>query len=220
MKIEVGKLYKVGGECNESGSVIKIVNKFPFCGTTRFLYETISGKMPMADSVKFFCKNSIFAKNLTLFSMEEEVVILRNGTTVTATHYVDGEKCGTGIAKCSPEDEFDFAFGAKLALERLFGEVESTFDWIRFTNGEVSVQVNRENIYDFLENCEKHGFEWESGKRATKHNPFAAYDNLDGFAKTFIRLPKCEPKENIWISIHEGNLAFETDFPESEVFVW
>ena len=218
MKIEVGKMYRVGGECNETGNVIKIANKFPFYGTTRFRYETISGKMPIADS-EFFEKNSIFAKTLTLFSMEE-VVILRKGSTVTVTQYVDGEQCGTGVAKCSPEDEFDFAFGAKLALERLFGEVESVFDWIRFTNGEVSVQVNRKTIYDFLENCEKHGFEWVSGKRATKHNPFATYDNLYGFAKTFIRSLNCEPKENIWISIHEGNLAFETDLPESEVFVW
>lgn len=35
----------------------------------------------------------------------------------------------------------------RLALNRLFGEVaESTFDWIRFANGEVSVQVNRKTI--------------------------------------------------------------------------
>lgn len=219
MKIEVGKMYRVGGECNETGNVIKITNKFPFCGTTRFQYETISGKMPTV-CIEFFDKNSIFAKNLTLFTAEEKVVILRNGTTVTATQYVDGEKCGTGVAKCSPEDEFDFAFGAKLALERLFGEVESAFDWIRFANGEVSVQVNRKTIYDFLENCEKHDFEWGSGKRATKSNPFDTYDNLYRFTKTFIRSLNCEPKENIWISIYEGNLAFETDLPESEVFVW
>ena len=150
MKIEVGKMYRVGGECNETGNVIKITNKFPFCGTTRFQYETISGKMSTV-CIEFFDKNSIFAKNLTPFTAEEKVVILRNGTTVTATQYVDGEKCGTGVAKCSPEDEFDFAFGAKLAL---------------------------------------------------------------------VRSLNCEPKENIWISIHEGNLVFETDLPESEVFVW
>ena len=82
------------------------------------------------------------------------------------------------------------------------------------------MQVNSKTIDDFLENCEKHDFKWGSGKRATKSNPFDTYDNLHGFTKTFIRSLNCEPKENIWISIYKGNLAFETDLPESEVFVW
>ena len=170
MKIEVGKMYKVGGECNETGNVIKIANKFPFYGTTRFLYETISGKMPTV-CIEFFDKNSIFAKNLTLFTAEEKVVILRNGTTVTATQYVDGEKCGTGVAKCSPKDEFDFAFGAKLALERLFGYVESAFDWEAFKNAKFIVKLTEENVKSFLKAAENNGCKWISGEKPTEWIP-------------------------------------------------
>ena len=216
----VGERYKVGdGNYLEDGNIIEITE----VGSDRCNYKTIKGKAP-DHRAEFFCKNSTFAKSLTLLTRKEKVVILRSGNTVTATRYADCKKCGTGVAKCSPEDSFDFAFGAKLALERLFGETESAtksrFDWIAFGDGEISAQVNRETIDDFLSYCEKRGFKWESGKQAKKFNPFASYDDFDEFTQELIRSQNCEPKENIWISMCEGNLCFETDAPETEVFVW
>ena len=50
---------------------------------------------------------------------ETKVVILQNGNAVTATQYVNGKKVNASIARCCPEDAFNFAFGAKLALELL-----------------------------------------------------------------------------------------------------
>lgn len=218
-KFVVGERYEVGGKCDETGNTIEITR----VGSSRCMYKTIKGKAPepWAES---FDKESSFAKNLTLFTGEEKVVILRSGNTVTATQYADGKKRGTGVAKCSPEDSFDFAFGAKLALERLFGETESAtetrFDWVAFGDGEISVRVNRETIGDFLQHCEEQGFEWKSGKQAKNFNPFASYDDFDEFTQELICSQNCEPKENIWISMCEGNLCFETDAPETEVFVW
>lgn len=52
---------------------------------------------------------------------EEQITITRHGDKVVAKF---GEK--VGVAKCSPEDEFNFEAGAKLALERLF-ETPSTY---------------------------------------------------------------------------------------------
>lgn len=52
---------------------------------------------------------------------EEQITITRHGDKVVAKF---GEK--VGVAKCSPEDEFNFEVGAKLALERLF-ETPSTY---------------------------------------------------------------------------------------------
>lgn len=44
----------------------------------------------------------------------DEITITRHGNKVVAKY---GKN--VGVAKCSPEDEFDFAIGAKLAFERL-----------------------------------------------------------------------------------------------------
>lgn len=46
---------------------------------------------------------------------QEQITITRHGDKVVAKF---GEK--VGVAKCNPEDEFNFEVGAKLALERLF----------------------------------------------------------------------------------------------------
>lgn len=219
-KYRVGERYKVDGSIgNFEGVIIEIIG----VTSNKCYYKIVSGEI-ISPGVKIFDKRSFFAKNLTLLTGEEKVVILRNGTTVTATQYVDGEKRGTGVAKCCPEDTFDFAFGAKLALERLFGETATVkkcrFDWFTFGDGKISVQVNRETINDFLQHCEGKGFFWESGKQATKMNPFAVYDDLKELGRTLLRLSNCELKENIWISIYEGKLVFETDVPENGVFVW
>lgn len=51
--------------------------------------------------------------------VSEGIIITRHGDKVVA-------KCGkkVGVAKCSPDDTFDFAVGAKLAFSRLMGEPE------------------------------------------------------------------------------------------------
>ena len=51
--------------------------------------------------------------------VSEEITITRHGDKVVAKF---GEK--VGVAKCSPDDTFDFAIGAKLAFSRLMGEPE------------------------------------------------------------------------------------------------
>lgn len=56
---------------------------------------------------------------------QEQITITRHGDKVVAKF---GEK--VGVAKCSPEDEFNFEVGAKLALERLF-ETPSTYKEVK-----------------------------------------------------------------------------------------
>ena len=50
-----------------------------------------------------------------------KIVITTDGKTTTAKSYENGKLNKTARAKCSPQDEFDFETGAKLALERVFG---------------------------------------------------------------------------------------------------
>ena len=51
--------------------------------------------------------------------VSEGITITRHGDKVVAKY---GKK--VGVAKCSPDDTFDFAVGAKLAFSRLMGEPE------------------------------------------------------------------------------------------------
>lgn len=50
---------------------------------------------------------------------DEKIVITHDGKTTTATKYCADGSTVTATARCAPEDEFNFEFGAKLALERL-----------------------------------------------------------------------------------------------------
>jgi hypothetical protein len=56
---------------------------------------------------------------------EDKIVITTDGKTTTATLYRDKDKV-IAIARCSPEDEFDFMTGAKIAMERLEKELKPT----------------------------------------------------------------------------------------------
>jgi hypothetical protein len=56
--------------------------------------------------------------------MHKSVTIVANENKVTA--YCDGKK---GVARCHPDDAFDFYAGAKLALERL-KKAENPYAWL------------------------------------------------------------------------------------------
>lgn len=49
-------------------------------------------------------------------NMKIEITI--DGKEITATAYTES-KVAKGVAKCSPEDQFDLAIGAKLAIDRV-----------------------------------------------------------------------------------------------------
>lgn len=65
-----------------------------------------------------YCKVKCLVKEPS----NDKVVITTDGVTTTATLYSKNTKVRTATAKCSPDDEFDFAVGAKLAMERLYPE--------------------------------------------------------------------------------------------------
>lgn len=88
----------------------------------------------------------------------EKIVITSDGKTTTAKMYDGKEVVKTAISKCSPEDEFDFETGAKIAFDRLFVKPEEkSFDWDAFKNDEFFVQVTADNFESFVKAAEKHG---------------------------------------------------------------
>ena len=56
----------------------------------------------------------------------EKIVITTDGKITTAKMYAGKSIIKTATAKCSPDDEFDFITGAKIAFERLTGTPKVT----------------------------------------------------------------------------------------------
>lgn len=253
MKFEIGKMYRVGGDCMETGNVIKITGKREACGTVKYLYATVSGKTPWKNA-EFFDKGSIFAKSLVpvvqykkpeILSREPKIVVVQYKNRVIASLYEGGKKVAAGVAKCSPEDIFDFATGARIAFDRLMSEkpslsrediyrktkgVLSTVNdskrvvalsvWTRFELGKMAVQVNRETIDDFLKECEERGYTWRCGDKATERNPFRDYDGLSPVGVTVFEILKLVPKDSIWIRMYKGNLAMDIDEKPDDVEIY
>ena len=115
-KFNVGERYKVGDESLlEAGNIIEIT----CVDSDRVYYKTIiavdGGKV--RDS---FHVRSEFAKNLIPVTEEnEKIIIIRDGKKVTARKYVNEQLVNSAIARCAPEDTFDFDTGARIAVHRL-----------------------------------------------------------------------------------------------------
>ena len=86
---------------------------------------------------------SCFLEPEEIESINETIVIYRKENQVIALDKVSGSKA---IARCHPDDEFDFYIGAKLAFERLMG-----------VSYEISVKEMRDKLYkycsDFSKKC-------------------------------------------------------------------
>lgn len=156
---------------------------------------------------------------------EEKIVITRKGKKTIAKYYVNGEVMEKGLARCCPEDTFDFATGAKIAFDRMLGfaalTLETAFDWNSFIKGDIFVEVTRETIADFLKECEKNDCNWYDFA-ATEWNPFEYYDHMSEENKRIIEIIDCRLGDKAWIRMVDGNLKFRDDTPEdgSKVIVW
>lgn len=168
----------------------------------------------------------VLEKCFDLFEEEEKIVITRKGKKTIAKYYINGEVMEKGLARCCPEDTFDFATGAKIAFDRMldFAEptLETAFDWNSFIKGDIFVEVTRETIGDFLKECEKNDCNW-CDHAATEWNPFESYDSIPEELKDFLSLiTLIAPGDKVWIHMVDGNLMFRNDAPEdsSKVIVW
>lgn len=114
-KFEVGKLYRIGGDMDDHvGKVIRITDhKARFFGN-QYTFEMVRGK-PM--TVNTFDETSVMGKGL--IPVQEMIVIYRKDNKVVALDKATGKE---GVARCAPEDTFNFETGAKLAFKRLVGE--------------------------------------------------------------------------------------------------
>lgn len=159
-----------------------------------------------------------------LFEEEEKIVITRKGKKTIAKYYINGKVMEKGLARCCPEDTFDFATGAKIAFDRMLGFAEPTletaFDWNGFIKGDIFVEVTRETIADFLKECEKNDCNW-CDHTATKWNPFKSYDDMPEEIKSIMQVIGLDaPNDKLYIHMVDGKLKFGIDEPKDNSFDW
>lgn len=211
-KFIVGERYKVGGDSSETGNIIEITK----VDCTWCYYKNIESEC----TFDRFMPGSHFAKTLIPVAArkfdEEKIVITRKGNKTIAKYYLNGEVMEEGLARCCPEDEFDFETGAKLAVFRMFGAMKnSAFDWNAFAAGKIKKAVTRENIDAFLKECDAHDLTWRHHK-ASEWNPFKIKEKVSSLSKskvfgeffkelldTLFDLP-----ETIYISVVDGVMKF------------
>lgn len=71
--------------------------------------------------------DEMFEEDKKEMNNNDSIRILVSGNQVIAIHM---ETCKRGVARCHPDDDFDFYTGAKLALERL-EEAEKPYAWLK-----------------------------------------------------------------------------------------
>ena len=111
------------------------------------------------------CGQWLSEDDIKLIGDNQRIVITSDGKTTLARLYEGKEVVKSAEANCSPDDEFDFTKGAKIAFEMLIGDkpkekpkyysgkvvcVESEYSW--WTAGKVYTVMNGEVFDDYYDN--------------------------------------------------------------------
>lgn len=93
--------------------------------------------------------------NIKHYHDKDKIIIYRSGNKVVAKDCKTNKEC---ISRCHPDDEFDFNVGAKLAFDRLVGNVESKPEpKPKYYNGKVvcvdsfTELTTKGKIYEFVD---------------------------------------------------------------------
>jgi hypothetical protein len=97
---------------------------------------------------------------------DNSIYISCDGNTVKAELKQGDEVVKVSEAKCSPDDKFDFAIGAKLAFDRIFEPIRFKFE--DFKKGKIAVNCKSEaDAKLFLAYLHGKGLKWSSGHALT-----------------------------------------------------
>lgn len=117
--LEVGQLY---GGCDFAPEMKDLCGK-----VARITAASNRVECYRIDSSRYFWTDEMFEEDKKKMNDNDSIRILVNGNQVVAIHMETGKK---GVARCHPDDDFDFYIGAKIALERL-EEAEKPYAWLK-----------------------------------------------------------------------------------------
>ena len=148
MRFKVGDRVRVVRESLSHGAKVGmtglIVVKTGKCFGVRFDNAFADGH-----SLDGRCKNGhgqwMLGEDLELISDNHKIVITSDGKTTIARIYEGKKVVKSAEAYCSPDDEFDFTKGAKIAFERLCNSSETLIE------GERYKIIGKKEIYHFFD---------------------------------------------------------------------
>lgn len=144
---------------------------------------------------------------------EQKIVITTHGRITKARLYDDEKLVRQAVARCAPDDKFDFNVGAGLAFTRLMGTSPSatSLDWDKFAHGKLEVKISKKNFDAFMKQCEQRNFTWCYGQEA---NPWKMYDEMPSFLKALLDAVDVAPNKHIYISVVDGDLKWSNNHNE------
>ena len=123
--------------------------------------------------------------NLT-YADSHRLDVVSNGKTVTAIYYKDDNIVAKGVARCHPEDEFDFFAGAEIAMQRAADRITLINGQYVYI-GESTDDFTRGKTYVFTD-----GFATNDKKSKYPQNTCAtlaeANDKTSFFCQNFVKL--------------------------------
>lgn len=102
----------------KTGTIIDIKESSPYDCTVEFDEPFTLGHSGGGTGKEKCCRYGCF-KELEHITSSYRITIDAYGQKVVAKLHKDDKVIDTAVAKCSPEDEFNFEYGARLALRRL-----------------------------------------------------------------------------------------------------
>lgn len=125
-KFKVGETYEIIGHAG------KISHSFSIGDEVELVHIASNGKdhyyRRKDDLHQFVCDEDVKVKKRCKQN-NQKIVITSDGTETLARLYENGKVVKSATAKCSPEDEFNFNIGAKLAFDRLICEEKTSEEW-------------------------------------------------------------------------------------------
>lgn len=191
-KFKVGDRVRVIKDCNSAkkGMVgtIAVVDKVEILGVNPIgikFDEKFYGGHDLGGNCRFGYGQWVYPDCIELIS-GNKIVITTDGATTTARFY-DGEKViKAAKAECSPEDEFDFKIGAKIAFDRLVGnEIKNSRKYYdgKVVFSEDTGDFKKGVLYAFRSNGYVEDFfgnpVFLGGQKVT--HAYNSFDDLEGF---------------------------------------
>lgn len=153
-------------------------------------------------------------RGLELVNEKKQKIVITTDGRITKARLYDNEKLvRQAVARCAPDDKFDFNVGAGLAFERLMGTspTAASLDWDKFAHGKLEVKVNKKNYDAFMKQCEQRNITWHDGQKV---NPWELYDGMHPLLQSIIDLADDAPSEHIYISVVGGDLKWDNNHDE------
>ena len=140
-KVKIRKDLKVGeiyGGCRFASGMQKLVGK-----VVRITYADMKSEHYRIDTYCCYWTDEMFEDDV-----DNEVQEMHKGVTITVSKnkviaYCDGK---LGVARCHPDDDFNFYTGAKIALKRL-EESEKPYGWLRKGMAYYIPDIGRNKLY-------------------------------------------------------------------------